>query len=234
MIKTIKTYLSDFVNLIYPDACFACGELLISGEKYLCTKCLYQIPRTNYHLEKDNEVEQIFWGRCEVEHATAFMFFKKKSRYQKLVHKLKYNGHNELGDYLGQLLAIDLKKADWISEIDYLVPVPLHPKREKERGYNQSEWLCIGMNDKLQIPIDKKTLIRNKATKTQTKKNRVERWENVESIFSITDPAEFTNKHVLLIDDVTTTGSTLEACVQALKEVDGIKVSVATIGYAKD
>lgn len=234
MIKTLQTYLSDFVNLIYPDACFACEELLVSGEKVLCTTCLYQIPRTNYHLQKDNEIEEIFWGRCQLEHVSSFMFFKKKSRYQKLIHKLKYNGHKEIGRYLGNLYGVDLKKAPWIKEVDYIIPVPLHRKRQKERGYNQSEWIAIGLNEKLNISIDTKTLIRTVATKTQTKKNRVERWENVDAIFSITDKSKFENKHVLLIDDITTTGSTIEACVQALENSKNIKISVVTIGFAKD
>jgi ComF family protein len=230
----IVTYLKDFINLLYPDACFSCQAPLISGEKYICTKCLYEIPRTNYHLEPENEVAQIFWGRCNLTYACSFMFFKKKSKYQKLIHKLKYHDMYEIGFELGNLYGIDLKKADWIKEVDFLVPVPLHPKRLRERGYNQSEWIAKGMEKRLTIPVNTDNLIRTKATSTQTKKSRVERWENVESIFTVVDHETFNGKHILLIDDVVTTGSTLEACANALLDVENIKVSIATIGFAKD
>lgn len=230
----LKDYIRDFIKLIYPDNCPACGRILLENDNFLCTKCRFDLPLTNFHLEKDNIVEQIFWGRTTIERATSLLFFQKKSRYQKLIHQLKYKGKKEIGFELGVLLGSQLKKSDWIKNIDYIIPVPLHPKRQKKRGYNQSEWIGKGLEEQLGIPQITDCLVRTKHTETQTKKSKAERWENVSSIFTVQNESFITNKSILLIDDVLTTGATIESCAQTiLNEKKGGKVYIATIGYAK-
>ncbi|MCK4661965.1 MAG: ComF family protein [Bacteroidales bacterium] len=231
MLKT--SYIKDFINLIYPETCAACGNVLFNQEKLICTKCLYELPKTNFHLEKDNPVNQIFWGRAEIENATAYYYFLKASIFQKLIHKLKYKGLKEIGYELGKLLGAELFSAELYKNIDLIIPVPLHPKRQKKRGYNQSDWIAMGISDQMNIPIDTKSLYRAVATETQTRKTKLERWENVESIFKVRNEEAVKNKHILLIDDVLTTGSTIEACAVTLLKVENVKVSVATIAITK-
>jgi competence protein ComFC len=230
--NAVKAYLSDFINLLYPITCAACGKNLTKGETIICTECLYYLPKTNYHKEKENPVSRIFWGRVYIENATAFFFFHKGSPFQELLHKLKYNGRKEIGSELGSYLGAELKHAELYNDIDMIVPVPLHPKRQKKRGYNQSEWIALGIAGQMKIPVDTVSLYRSVATETQTKKGRDERWNNVENIFKIRQANEICNKHILLVDDVVTTGSTLEACARALLAVEGVRVSVACLAYS--
>lgn len=190
------------------------------------------MPRTNFHLTSNNQLESIFWGRFPVEKATALLYFKKGSAYRKLIHKLKYNGNPEIGIYLGKLLAENL--TEWATDIDYIVPVPLHPKKKKIRGYNQSEMLANGLSEILKIPVDTHALIRSLFTQTQTRKARYERWENVKSVFEIADDKVFQDKHILLVDDIITTGATLEGSAQALLGIKNIKISIAAIGMASN
>ncbi len=226
------TYFSDFIQLIYPNLCMSCGSNLYKNETVLCTKCLYRLPRTNFHHDSDNPVSQFFWGRVKVETATSFYHFQKGSKFQKLIHQLKYHGHKEVGFELGKHFGTELKESDLFKDIDLLVPVPLHPKRLKTRGYNQSDWIAFGLSESMNIPVDTNNLYRHIATETQTRKTRIERWQNVESIFRIKKQNAFENKHILLIDDVITTGSTLEACASAILNVGNTKVSVATLAVA--
>ncbi len=221
--------IEDFVQLIYPKICLSCGVNLLRNETTICTKCLYQIPRTNYHNDVDNPVSQFFWGRIQVEIATSFYHFQKGSKFQKLIHQLKYSGHKEIGFEIGKHFGSELKNSDNFKNIDLIVPVPLHPKRKKKRGYNQSDWIAFGLSETMGITVDTKNVYRNIETETQTKKNRMERWKNVDSIFKIKDFSAFENKHILLIDDVITTGATIEACATALLKAKNSKISVATM-----
>ncbi len=221
--------IEDFVQLIYPKICLSCGVNLLRNETTICTKCLYQIPRTNYHSDINNTVSQFFWGRVQVEIATSFYHFQKGSKFQKLIHQLKYSGHKEIGFEIGKHFGSELKNVDNFKNIDLIVPVPLHPKRKKKRGYNQSDWIAFGLSETMGIPVDTKNVYRNIETETQTKKNRIERWKNVDSIFKIKDFSAFENKHILLIDDVITTGATIEACATALLTAENSKISVATM-----
>lgn len=223
---------ADFFNLMYPNLCMVCGENLLRNEQHLCLRCLHDIPKTNYHLQSDNPIEKRFWGKVPVHRCTAFFFFQKGSPFQKLLHSLKYKGNKEIGQLLGRYAAVDLLDSVDFASIDVVIPVPLHPNKYKIRGYNQSEWIGKGLSEILEVPQDTGTLRRVRENTTQTKKTVFERYENTEGIFELSDFTSLVGKHVLLVDDVLTTGSTLEACVRTLIEIDGVKVSIFTLAVA--
>jgi ComF family protein len=227
-----REYFHGFLSLFYPEFCVACGKNLLDQEVVLCTKCEYEMPRTHFHKVPGNPVEQSFWGRVPIERATSYIFFKKAGKYQKLVHQLKYHGREDVGLQMGRLFAVELKGVEPFASVDYLLPVPLHPKKQKKRGYNQSEVIARGMQEFLNAEIDTSVLLRTSFTETQTKKSRYERWENIEKVFEVRHPEKVEGKHVLLVDDVLTTGATLEGCAQVLKTAANVKVSLATLGYA--
>lgn len=227
-----KKSLSDFISLIYPDLCLGCGKLLVEGENLICFDCIVRMPRTNFHKIENNKVEMIFWGRVKIERASSFFIYQKGSIWQKVLHKIKYKGFKDAGYELGKNYGYELKDSDYFKDIDYIVPVPLHPKKERKRGYNQSLYIAEGLSSSLDKPVEKNNLYRSKYTNTQTKKGRYERWENVNSIFSIKSKEIYENKHILIVDDVITTGSTLEACANAILQCKGSKVSIVTLAFA--
>lgn len=227
----LKSTLTNFLNLFYPDLCVVCGEHLLYQEEYICTSCLYNLPKTKFHLDKNNPVAELFWGRTKIENASAFYYYVKGSKYQKMIHKFKYHGIKEIGFVLGKALGNEIKNSDF-SDIDIIIPVPLHPKKLRKRGYNQSDWIAMGLGETMNKIVDCKNLYRNIHTSTQTNKSRFERWKNVENIFKLRQKNQLINKHILLVDDVITTGSTLEACANAILEVENTKVSVATLAIA--
>lgn len=231
-IKLVKLYANDFLGLFYPEFCVACDANLITQEKVLCTHCLYQIPRTKFHKKPDNPMEQSFWGRQQIEHACAFFFFNKESKYQKLLHQLKYHNRPDIGFELGREFGAELLRSDHFTDVDYIIPVPLHKKKLHKRGYNQSEMIAQGMAEMLNTKLDTKILIRTTFTETQTKKGRYERWENVEKVFKCKSPDLIEGKHVLIVDDVMTTGATIEGCAHVLHKAANVKISVATLAYA--
>lgn len=222
----------DFISLLFPRLCYGCGNHLMRNENLICTECHIAIPRTNHHNEEDNPVARLFWGRCMITRAAAFSYYNKGSRIRKLIHCLKYKDIRELGPELGSIYGHILKSSDFVNGIDMIVPVPLHPSRKRSRGYNQSELIATGLSSATGISIEKKTLVRSLKSQTQTKRSRFDRWTNVEGIFSIKDPDVFRNRHILLVDDVITTGSTIEACASELLKIEGVKVSVAALAYA--
>ncbi len=223
------SWLSDFITLIYPRVCMACGESLLKHEECICSQCIYYLPKTNFHKEKENEVSKLFWGRVEIQSACAFYYFKKQSKVQNLLHQLKYKGQKQVGVKLGSLYGVELKQDKKFEDINLIIPVPLHPDKEKKRGYNQSEMFAIGLSQTMHAPAESSLLIRNFASETQTKKSKYNRWENVKSIFEVTDIEKLKDKHILLVDDVITTGATIEACAQHLLTVPGTRVSIAAI-----
>lgn len=225
-------FLHDFVSLLYPEVCAACGQGLYRWEKTVCLRCEHLLPHTGYELVADNPLARIFWGRLECNAVTACLFFSKEGKTQHLIHELKYKGNRDAGHFLGVELGKSLKNAPLFNDIDFIVPVPLHPKREQKRGYNQSEVIARGMQEVLGTPLSTDNLVRAVATTTQTKKSRQARWENVKDIFVLRNPDQFTNKHILLIDDVITTGSTLEACGLKLKSQTNLRLSIATAACA--
>ena len=222
----------DFINLMFPDLCVVCGSSLQKNEHQLCVSCLHEIPKTNYHLIDENPIEKRFWGKVPIYRATSYFFFQKGSSFQKLLHILKYKGNKEIGELMGKYAAIDLLDSPDFTSIDVILPVPLHPGKYKLRGYNQSEWIGKGLSVVLNRPMDTSTLIRARENTTQTKKTVFERYENTEGIFELKDTAVFAGKHVLLVDDVLTTGSTLEACVRELLKTPEIKISIFTLAVA--
>jgi ComF family protein len=189
---------------------------LLSHEAPLCSACRLDLPRTGYLADPENPVAQKFWGRLPLQHASAYLHFIKHGRGQELVHALKYQGHQEVGHLLGQLYGAELRQAGVASGFELVLPVPLHPAKLRRRGFNQSDALAQGLADALALPWSASALVRAKATASQTRKTRSERWENVENIFRLAEPELVRGKHVLLVDDVVTTGATIEACGQAL------------------
>jgi ComF family protein len=228
----LKQLFFDFSSLIYPNLCIGCGSGLVTGENYICYRCLIGMPRTHFHLVSGNPLEQLFWGRAQIEKATSWFFFQKGSNYQHLLHHLKYKGLRGIGVELGRNFGSELMVTNYFSEVDAIVPVPLHPRKEKQRGYNQSLAIAEGLSQQLKIPIETDILIRRYYSETQTRKGRFERWENVSELFDLKLPGFFSGKHVLLVDDVVTTGSTLDACAQKILSCNGAKVSIATLAFA--
>jgi len=192
---------------------------------------LFHLPKTNFHNDSNNAVCQLFWGRAEVEMATAFLFFTKSGRVQHLIHQLKYSKKPGIGVYLGKLFGKDLLKSPNFQQIDVIIPVPLHPKRTKVRGYNQSEKISDGLSQTMKIPVDTTSFVRRTNTETQTRKNRFSRWENVKEVFSVEDENALKNKHILLVDDVITTGATIESCIRKLTAIEGTRVSVVSLAF---
>jgi ComF family protein len=205
---------------------------LNTGEKCLCTSCRFHLPKTNFHLEGVNPIIKHFWGKVKVEAAASYFLFTKGEKVQHLIHQLKYRKRKDIGVFLGELYGYDLRKSEIFSSVDVIIPVPLHPKKLRKRGYNQSECFAEGLSQSLKVPYDVRTLKRKKETQTQTRKHRFERFENVNNVFTVNKPEQIKDKHILLVDDVITTGSTLVACAEALLDVPGTKVSIAAIAYA--
>ena len=222
----------DFISLFYPRLCAGCSTPLIKGEEILCLHCLADLPRTNYHLFIENPVFGIFTGRVNITYATSFCRFDKGGRLQHLLHQLKYKGNCEVGRKLGLLFGYDLFQSELYKDIDVIIPVPLHPEKEKKRGYNQSAEICKGISESMNRPLVQGNLIREYAKTSQTSKGRFERWENVSGIFNVKNGASLSGKHLLLVDDVVTTGATLEACCEPLLRIPGVRISIATIATA--
>lgn len=230
--KLPKTIGSSLLDLIYPRICQSCGLSLYKNEDVLCLFCDARLPLTNYHLQLDNPVEQVFWGRINLHSASARHLYQVGGKVQHLVHQLKYKGKKEIGVYLGNKYGIELMKSPRFVGVQYIIPVPLHLKKMRTRGFNQSEMFGLGLAQTTFGKLDTTTLIRAVATETQTRKNRWERYKNTKEIFTLQNPEKLENKHVLLVDDVITTGSTIEGCVQLLKQINGIKISVVAIAAA--
>ena len=230
--KTIRHLLADTIHLFYPHNCTGCASDLLPKNELLCARCLHQLPHTGFENEKNNPVENIFIGRIPLHAAYSEFYFSKGQLIQHLIHQLKYKKDKEIGFYLGEIMGLHLLKSERFKNIDYLIPLPLYPDKEFKRGYNQAEVICDGISKGLQVPVQSKNIIRHRFTETQTKKHRTERWKNVSGSFAIKDENKLINKHILLVDDVITTGATLEACCEILKKISGIKISIATLAFA--
>jgi ComF family protein len=228
----LRQYIQDFISLIFPRLCVGCGRSLVKGEGFICLHCLVGMPRTHFDKVKSNHLEQIFWGKVKIENATSWFYYQKGSECQHILHHLKYNGLRGIGIEMGRNFAAELKDTGYFNDIDVMVPVPLHPKKERERGYNQSQAIAEGLSEILAIPIEREILYRRFYSESQTRKGRLERWENVSELFGLKVEGFFAGKHVLLVDDVVTTGSTLEACAKEVLTCEDAKVSVVTMGFA--
>ncbi|WP_224744193.1 ComF family protein [Pontibacter aquaedesilientis] len=225
----------DLLSLLFPEVCHACDEPLARGEQYICTECNVRLPYTDLHLfgaTELNMLQQRFWGKVPIRYAFSYLHFKPKGRVQRLLHKLKYKGAHELGEHLGRRYGSVLLDHHYAKQFDLILPVPLHRLKLRRRGYNQSDGFAKGLSEAMQVEWSNGVLMRNIDTDTQTKKSRLDRWQNVEKVFEVKLPEKVTGKRVLLVDDVLTTGATLEACAAILLESGCSEVSVVTIAAA--
>lgn len=224
--------LKNIINLFFPPVCAGCHSFLLSNENVICTLCRHNIPLTNHHLNLENEAFKKFYGRIPVEYTSALLYFHKRGIVQKLIHNLKYKGQEEIGTVLGEWYAEDLKNLTIIQSVDEIIPVPLHKRKLKERGYNQVTNFGLAFSNGLNIPYNPKLLVRNIYSKTQSKKTLLSRSDGIDTIFDVVFTEKDHNKHFLLIDDVITTGSTLEACSHALLKIPGAKISIVCMAMA--
>ena len=222
----------SLVNLFFPPVCTGCHSFLLSNENVICTLCRHNIPLTNHHLNPENEAFKKFYGRIPVEYTSALLYFHKRGIVQELIHNLKYKGQEEIGTVLGTWYAEDLKNSAIIKSTDEIIPVPLHKRKLRERGYNQVTNFGLALSENLKIPYNPTVLFRNIYSKTQSKKNLLNRSEGIDFIFDVAFTEKDHNKHFLLIDDVITTGSTLEACSHALLKIPGAKISIVCMAMA--
>ncbi|MDR5589129.1 ComF family protein [Christiangramia sp. SM2212] len=219
----------DFVNLLYPSVCHICEAELLKNEELICTSCLHDLPVTSYHLDNENPVKKVFYGRIKIEKATALLHFRKKAGVQHLIHDLKYRGYREIGSYLGKWLGAELSETEWKNIIDVVITVPLHPSRLKQRGYNQVEDFGKEIARSLNAEYLDDVLLKQSSTQTQTLKDRLSRWGKLEETLSVQNLDKISGKHILIVDDLVTTGSTLEACSHKLMEAADVKISIATM-----
>lgn len=224
---------SDFIDLVFPNYCLMCSGSLVKNEEHICLHCRYHLPLTNYHKDRDNPLSRRFVGKVDVKYAWAFLKFTKGGQVQQALHHLKYNKKPEVGKLLGSWFGTELKKHNLHTEFDAIVPVPLHPSKLKKRGYNQCDPIADGLALQMEVAAQPTALRRNTANRTQTRLNRMERYENTRRIFEVTESDLIRGKRILLVDDVVTTGSTLEACVAALQEAQCRDVSIACIAAAQ-
>lgn len=221
----------QLVNLFFPKLCFGCKNVLVHQENILCLTCLHDLPLTNLHENDSKLITNTFYGSVVLQHATALFYYPKKGAVRQLIHHLKYKNHPEISSYLGKWLGQELKETPHYATVDVVIPVPLHKKRFKQRGYNQVEGFGKELAVYLNARYNDSTLLRNKNTSTQTVKNRLTRWKNVNTIFEVNDLTSLKGKHILLVDDVITTGATIKACARALHTIPNIKLSLAVMAY---
>ena len=223
----------SLINLFFPKSCAGCHSFLLKEEIVICTACRHEIPQTHHHKILNNETMQKFYGKIPLEFAASLLYFHKKGIVQEMIHKLKYKGHQEIGETIGNWYAEELKSIEELHDVDYIIPIPLHKKRLKERGYNQVTTFGKSLSKNLNIEYNETILVRNVYSKTQTKKTFLGRSEVVEIIFGVQFDESHYNKHFLLIDDVITTGSTLEACSRELLKITGSKVSIVCMAMTQ-
>jgi ComF family protein len=224
--------LHHLINLFFPKSCAGCESFLLSNENVICTQCRHEIPLTNHHKIENNEIFQKLYGRIPIEYGSALFYFHKKGIVQEMIHKLKYKGQEEIGATIGDWYASELKNIEQMKNIDYIIPVPLHKKRLRERGYNQVESFGKAIASNLEIPYDKGLLHRNLHTQTQTRKDFLGRADVISTVFDVNFSERHHGRHFLLIDDVITTGSTLEACSRAILKIPDAKISIICMAMA--
>jgi len=225
--------LKDLFNLFYPKLCANCNKQLIKNENAICTFCRHDLPLTNFTNYSENKITKSFYGKILIEKANALLFYRKTGITKKLIHELKYKGNEEIGVFFGNWLGEILKENNQFSNVDCIIPVPLHPKKRKERGYNQVSKFGERLSYYLEKPFVETILLRTSTSKTQTFKARFERFNNNDTKFQLSNTTALKNKHILLIDDVITTGATLEACAKELQKTEGVKISILTMAYTE-
>lgn len=227
----VKNYIDDFLHLLFPHNCLGCGTETLNNEDIICARCFVELPTTGFFSRPGNPVEKIFYGRMPVEHAGSAYYFNKDSLIQHLVIQLKYKNNREAGYYLGRLLGKAIDASQRFNDIDCIIPLPLNEKKLFRRGYNQASLIAAGITQVWKKAVNELAVGRIVFTDTQTHKDRITRWQTMEGVFTVVDKDELRDKHVLLVDDVITTGATIEACGSAILQVPGTKVSIATLAY---
>ena len=232
MIKKILHFGQNLLSFFYPRLCLACGNAMYHHEKLICLECEFHLPETKYHQLPNNQLCDIFLGRVKIENVASLFFYRKGGGVQQLLYALKYKGKKEVGVYFGEYFGKLLKQSTLFQEMDMIIPVPLHPKKLRKRGYNQSEAIAEGLSRGMGVPYYTQIVIRQIFTDTQTKKNRISRWENVKDVFEVTDSSLLQNKKILLCDDILTTGATIEAVAQKIISIEGTRIWVVTLASA--
>ncbi|MBW8051681.1 MAG: ComF family protein [Cytophagales bacterium] len=225
--------LADFISMVFPEYCYACNESLVKGEQYICTHCRYQLPQTDYHKNIDNNLFRRFWGKVPLKYALSYFKYIRGGKVQQVLHKFKYEGVKELGELLGNWYGNILVQHKFNLAFDIIIPVPLHQKKLRKRGFNQSDMFAGGLSKMMDVEWSQHIMKREILNPTQTNKKRYQRYENVKGIFKVIAQEKITNKRVLIVDDVVTTGSTLEACAMTVLENGCKEVSIATIAAAQ-
>ncbi|MEO9076333.1 MAG: phosphoribosyltransferase family protein [Gelidibacter sp.] len=225
--------IKNLLNLFFPQVCLSCDNQLETNELYVCTICRHELPLTNFESTTNNELTKMLYGRVMLRNASSLLWFSKKGLVQHLLHNLKYKGHEEIGEFLGKWLGEELSKHNEFRTVDVVVPVPLHSKRLRQRGYNQVHKFGKELADALECDFNTDVLQKTKATKTQVFKDRIMRWINDDALFMVTDFESLKGKHILLVDDIVTTGATIETCANALSKIEGVTISVATMAIAE-
>ncbi|SFZ89606.1 comF family protein [Flaviramulus basaltis] len=224
--------IKPLVNLFFPKVCYACHNLLDDNENTICMDCRHDLPVTNFHFDNNDAVKKVLYGRAKIENGTALFRFEKEGIVQQLIHNLKYKEHETIGFFLGNWLGNELKTLDAYKDIDLVIPVPLHKKKLKKRGFNQVTKFGQQIAEALNADYKDDVLVKITNTKSQTNKGRFSRWTNTDELFALKNMENINNKHILLVDDIITTGATLEACINILNKAKNIKISIATMAIA--
>jgi len=228
--SVILGWTTPLVQLLFPEICPVCGKSLFGFERVICTPCTVHLPVTRYAGMPDNKAASIFWGRLGLVHCSSYLHYKKGNSVQKMIHQLKYRGRQDIGYHLGMLCGRELSGIPSLADVAAIIPVPLHPKKERIRGYNQCHSIARGIASVLDLPVLDRVAVRNAFNTSQTRKDRYSRWENTQEKFSLCDSGAIADRHVLVVDDVVTTGSTLEALATALSRAGGVRLSIVTLG----
>ena len=228
----MKDIIENFLRLFFPEQCRICGTPLLKGELCVCRRCNIRLPRTRFHLKQGNAAEQCFYGKVDIERAACFGYFRKGNDLRNIIHRMKYRDAPHTAYLMGQLYARELMYSGWNTDVDMLIPVPLHPLKEMQRCYNQSEQIARGIASIWGVPVETRVLRKRRHNKSQTKQSHEERYENTFGAFIARQAELIDGRHVVLIDDVLTSGSTLEACAHALRSVANVRISILTIGFA--
>jgi len=223
--------LGSLLNLFYPSLCYGCHEEEVGTEEMLCIKCFQELPYTGFENIPGNATEKLFWGRLNLQFGVSIFYFVPGNSIQEIIHQIKYKEEKNLGIFMGRLMGQKLSKIMAQQQIDYCIPMPLHPKKEYKRGYNQASLLCMGIQDVCAVEYHEKVIVRIENTNSQTKKSRIERWNNVETIFSVQEKEKIIGKNILIVDDVITTGASTESCGQILLNNGANSVSIAGLAF---
>lgn len=227
----IHQYTNDLIHLFYPHICIGCGSDVIERGQIICAECFSGLPVTDYFQYADNPVERLFAGRILVQHAGSAFYFTKQSMLQNMMHEIKYRSNIEAGLFIGKQAGTALQQSGRFSDVDVIVPMPLSNKRMRHRGYNQASVIAQGIAEVLQKPVEDHVAIRKMNTATQTGKDRTGRWQTMQHAFMVNDKEALIGKHVLLVDDIVTTGATLEACGEVIAAIAGVRLSIATAAH---